>query len=182
VPAPDEHDPGPYANSMPGSEVDIGPRNLQARITRSAEMRGMGRPTRNRDPRSFPHARKYMKHQPTDLPGSGLLSFCCEMKEVSGRPDPKHVSTSFVERQNWTVRGTMRRYTRLSNGFSRKLENHAAATALNYFAYNFIKIHRTLRTSPAMAAGVTDRLWSVEDLVTLWEAYEQRRRKERREN
>jgi hypothetical protein len=67
------------------------------------------------------------------------------------------------------------RPTRLSNGFSRKLENHAAATALNYFAYNFIKIHRTLRTSPAMAAGVTDRLWSVEDLVTLWEAYEQRR-------
>ncbi len=99
----------------------------------------------------------------------------CAMKEVSGRPDPKHVSTSFVERQNWTVRGTMRRYTRLSNGFSRKLENHAAATALNYFAYNFIKIHRTLRTSPAMAAGVTDRLWSVEDLVALWEAYEQRR-------
>jgi IS1 family transposase len=84
----------------------------------------------------------------------------CDMKEVSGRPDPKHVSTSFVERQNWTVRTNMRRYTRLSNGFSRKLENHAAATALNYFAYNFIKIHRTLRTSPAMAAGVTDRLWS----------------------
>ena len=56
-----------------------------------------------------------------------------------------------------------------------KLENHAAATALNYFSYNFIKIHRTLRTSPAMAAGVTDPLWSVEDLVVLWEAYEQRR-------
>ena len=55
------------------------------------------------------------------------------------------------------------------------MENHAAATALNYFAYNFIKIHRTLRTSPAMAAGVTDRLWSVENLVALWEAYEQRR-------
>jgi IS1 family transposase len=99
----------------------------------------------------------------------------CDMKAVSGNPDFKHVSTSFVERQNWTVRTNMRRYTRLSNGFSRKLENHAAATALNYFAYNFIKIHRTLRTSPAMAAGVTDQLWSVEDLVTLWEAYEQRR-------
>jgi hypothetical protein len=68
----------------------------------------------------------------------------------------------------------MRRYTRLSNGFSRKLENHAAAVALNYFAYNFIKIHRTLRVAPAMAAAVTDRLWSVEDLVALWEAYEQR--------
>jgi IS1 family transposase len=74
----------------------------------------------------------------------------CEMKAVSGDPDPKHVSTSFVECQNWSVRTSMRRYTRLSNGFGCKLENHAAATALNYFAYNFIKIHRTLRTSPAM--------------------------------
>ncbi len=98
----------------------------------------------------------------------------CEMKEINGRPDPKHVSTSFVERQNWTVRTNMRRYTRLSNGFSRKLENHAAATALNYFAYNFIKIHRTLRMSPAMAAGVADRLWDVADLVALWESYERR--------
>jgi hypothetical protein len=61
----------------------------------------------------------------------------------------------------------MRRYTRLSNGFSRKLENHEAAVALNYFAYNFIKIHRTLRTSPAMAAGVTGRLFDVMDLVNL---------------
>ena len=81
----------------------------------------------------------------------------CSMKEISGRPDYRHVSTSFVERQNWSVRTSMRRYTRLSNGFSRKLANHAAATALNYFAYNFIKIHRTLRVSPAMAAGVSDR-------------------------
>ena len=87
----------------------------------------------------------------------------------------ENVSTSFVERHNWTARGTMRRYTRLSNGFSRKLENHAAAVALNYLAYNFIKIHRTLRVSPAMAAGVVDRLWSVVDLVALWESYEQRR-------
>jgi len=99
----------------------------------------------------------------------------CSTKDVSGNPDPKHISTLFVERQNWTVRTTLRRYTRLSNGFSRKLENHAAAVALNYFAYNFIKIHRTLRMSPAMAAGVETRLWSVEDLVALWEAYEQRR-------
>jgi hypothetical protein len=98
----------------------------------------------------------------------------CSSKDVQGNPDPKHISTSFVERQNWTVRTNMRRYTRLSNGFSRKLENHAAATALNYFAYNFIKIHRTLRVSPAMAAGVTDHLWEVEDLVALWESYERR--------
>ena len=60
----------------------------------------------------------------------------------------------------------------MSNGFSRKLQNHEAAVALNYFAYNFIKIHRTLRMSPAMAAGVSDRLWEVSDLVTLWESYE----------
>jgi hypothetical protein len=98
----------------------------------------------------------------------------CESKTVIGNPDYKHVSTSFVERQNWTVRTNMRRYTRLSNGFSRKLENHAAAVALNYFAYNFIKIHRTLRMPPAMAAGVTDRLWDVNDLVALWEEYERR--------
>ena len=97
-----------------------------------------------------------------------------EVLRVTGSPDPKHISTSFAERQNWTVRTNMRRYTRLSNGFSRKLQNHAAAVALNYFAYNFIKIHRTLRVTPAMAAGVTDRLWEVSDLVALWESYEGR--------
>lgn len=98
-----------------------------------------------------------------------------QMAVISGYPHPKHISTSFVERQNWSVRTAMRRYTRLSNGFSRKIENHAAAVALNYFAYNFIKIHRTLRVSPAMAAGVADRLWSVSDLVTTWEAEEAKR-------
>ena len=86
---------------------------------------------------------------------------------ITGRPDEDHISTSFVERQNWTVRTTMRRYTRLSNGFSRKIENHLAAVAINYFAYNFIKIHRSLRVSPAMAAGVVDRLFDVSDLVNL---------------
>ena len=86
---------------------------------------------------------------------------------ITGRPDPEHISTSYVERQNWTVRTTMRRYTRLSNGFSRKIENHMAAVAINYFAYNFIKIHTTLRVSPAMAAGVTPRLLGVADLVDL---------------
>ena len=82
-----------------------------------------------------------------------------------GNPDPEHISTSFVERQNWTVRTTMRRYPRLSNAFSRKIENHMAAVAIHYFAYNFIKIHRSLRMSPAMAAGVVDRLFDVSDLV-----------------
>jgi hypothetical protein len=94
---------------------------------------------------------------------------------VTGSPDPDHISTSFVERQNWTVRTTMRRYTRLSNGFSRKIENHMAAVALNYFAYNFIKIHSTLRMSPAMAAGVTTRLWDVADLVDLLIASESKK-------
>ena len=91
-----------------------------------------------------------------------------------GTPDRKHISTSYVERQNLSVRMTVRRYTRLTNAFSKKLENHAAAVALGYFAYNFIKIHRTLRMTPAMAAGVTNRLLEVSDLVALWEAYERR--------
>jgi IS1 family transposase len=86
---------------------------------------------------------------------------------ITGRPDPAHISTSYVERQNWSVRTSMRRYTRLSNGFSRKIENHMAAVAINYFAYNFIKIHSTLRVSPAMAAGVTGHLFDVSDLVAL---------------
>jgi len=99
-----------------------------------------------------------------------------QLAVITGRPDPNHISTSYVERQNWSVRTAMRRYTRLSNGFSRKMENHAAAVALHYFAYNFIKIHRTLRVSPAMAAGVADKLWDVSDLVALWEAEETAKR------
>jgi len=95
-----------------------------------------------------------------------------EVIRIVGDPDPKHVRTSFAERQNWTVRTNMRRYTRLSHGFSRKVQNHAAAVALDYFAYNFIKIHRTLRRSPAMAAGVADQHWEVSDLVAHWESYE----------
>jgi len=96
----------------------------------------------------------------------------CKEIRIIGRPDPKHISTSYVERQNWSVRTAMRRYTRLSNGFSRKIQNHTAAVALYYFAYNFIKIHRTLRVSPAMAAGVTDHLWDAGELVGLLEAEE----------
>lgn len=69
---------------------------------------------------------------------------------------------------------TNRRFTRLTNAFSKKIENHAAAVALGYFAYNFIKIHHTLRVTPAMAAGVTNRLWEVRDLVAAWKAYERR--------
>ena len=96
----------------------------------------------------------------------------CERKAITGSPDPNHISTSYVERHNLSVRMTVRRYTRLTNAFSKKLKNHAAAVALGYFAYNFIKIHGTLRCTPAMAAGVTNRLWEVSDLVALLEAEE----------
>jgi IS1 family transposase len=96
----------------------------------------------------------------------------CKRHVVIGDPDLAHISTSFAERHNLSVRMSIRRYTRLTNAFSRKIENHAAAVALYYFAYNFIKIHGTLRTTPAMAAGVTDRLWEVSDLVALLEASE----------
>jgi len=84
-----------------------------------------------------------------------------------GNPDMAHVSTSFVERQNLSMRMSMRRFTRLTNAFSKKIENHAAAIALHFAYYNFCRIHKTLRVNPAMAAGVTDRLWEVSDLLTL---------------
>jgi IS1 family transposase len=86
-----------------------------------------------------------------------------ECKAVTGNPDPKHISTSFVERQNLT----MRSFTRLTNGFSKKLENHMAAIALHFMYYNFARIHQSLRMTPAMAAGVTSKSWDVEDIVAL---------------
>ena len=96
----------------------------------------------------------------------------CQRHTVTGTPDPQHINSSYIERHNLSVRMTVRRFTRLTNAFSKKIENHSAAVALGYFAYNFIKIHRTLRTTPAMAAGVTNRLWEVADLVAAWEADE----------
>ena len=91
----------------------------------------------------------------------------CISKEITGAPDPKHVGTSYVERQNLTMRMSMRRFTRLTNGFSKKVENHAHSVALHYAYRNFVRIHQTLRITPAMAAGVTDRLWDAEDIVAL---------------
>jgi IS1 family transposase len=96
-----------------------------------------------------------------------------EKKRIRGRPDLDHVSTSYVERQNLTMRMHMRRFTRLTNAFSKKVENHAYAVALHMMYYNFVRIHKTLRMSPAMAAGVTDRLWEIGDIVKLVEAAEQ---------
>jgi IS1 family transposase len=91
----------------------------------------------------------------------------CDMKVVSGNPDPKHVSTSFVERQNLTMRMSMRRFTRLTNGHSKKIDNHRHAVALHYMFYNFCRIHQTLRVTPAMEAGITDHVWAIEELVRL---------------
>src|ERR1022692_2041376 len=82
------------------------------------------------------------------------------------------IRTSYVERQNLTMRMSMRRFTRLTNAFSKKIENHMAALALYFMYYNFVRIHQTLRVSPAIAAGVTGKLWSVNDIVALVEAAE----------
>lgn len=83
-----------------------------------------------------------------------------------GNPDEAHISTSFVERQNLTMRMNMRRFTRLTNAFSKKLDNLKAAVALRFAYYNFVRIHQTLRVTPAMEAGVTDRLWSLRELMS----------------
>jgi len=91
----------------------------------------------------------------------------CEIKAVTGNPDPDHISTSYIERANLTMRMGMRRFTRLTNGYSKKLENHAAAVSLHMMFYNFARKHMTLGTSPAVAAGVADHIWSVEEIIAL---------------
>jgi len=87
-----------------------------------------------------------------------------------GDPEPRYISTSYVERQNLTMRMSMRRFTRLTNGFSKKIENHEAAVALHYMHYNFARIHQTLRVTPAMQAGLSDHVWSFEEIVRLADA------------
>ena len=84
-----------------------------------------------------------------------------------GRSDPKHISTSPVERQNLTMRMSMRRFTRLTNAFSKKLENLKHAVDVNFMYYNYCRIHQTLRVTPAMEAGLTDHVWEIEELVAL---------------
>jgi IS1 family transposase len=86
---------------------------------------------------------------------------------IMGNPDPEHVSTSYVERQNLTMRMSMRRFTRLTNAFSKKLENHAAAVSLHYMYYNFGRIHKTLRCTPAMEAGMSDHIWTLAEIANL---------------
>jgi hypothetical protein len=93
-------------------------------------------------------------------------------RAIEGDPDPKHVSTSYVERQNLTMRMQMRRFTRVTNAFSKKMDNHAHSVALHYMHYNFCRINQDASRTPAMAAGVTDRLWSVADIVAVLGAWE----------
>ena len=105
------------------------------------------------------------RYSPADCTG-------IKKNKIEGNPDMAHVSTSYVERQNLTMRMHMRRFTRLTNAFSKKVENHAYAVALHMMYYNFVRVHSKLRMSPAMAAGVSDRLWDVVDIVALIEAEE----------
>jgi IS1 family transposase len=91
----------------------------------------------------------------------------CRTGVLSGRPDPDHISTSYVERSNLSMRMGMRRFTRLTNGFSKKVENHGHMVALYFMHFNFCRVHKTLRVTPAMEAGIADHVWSIEELLNL---------------
>jgi IS1 family transposase len=113
-----------------------------------------------------PHEKRY---SPAECTGT-------VKKTITGAPEEKHISTSYVERQNLNMRMGMRRFTRLTNAFSKKVENHCHALAIYFVFHNFVRMQKSLRATPAMAAGVTDKLWSVEDIVQLVEDYEIRKR------
>jgi IS1 family transposase len=110
----------------------------------------------------------------SDAPGRYSPPACIGAKRepITGNPDPKHISTSFVERQNLTMRMSIRRFTRLTNAFSKKIDNHVHALAIYFMHYNFVRQHQTTRASPAMAAGVTDKLWELSDVVKMIEDWE----------
>lgn len=105
----------------------------------------------------------------SDLAGrlANRIQLTTDGYHVKGNPDPKHISTSYVERQNLTMRMGMRRFTRLTNGFSKKVDNLVCAVSLHLMYYNFVRIHRSLRVTPAMEAGITDHLWAMEDIAKL---------------
>jgi hypothetical protein len=98
---------------------------------------------------------------------SPAICLGCEKATVIGYPKDELVSTSYVERQNLTMRMHMRRFTRLTNAFSKKVENHSAAVALHFVFYNFCRVHQTLRVTPAMQAGLADHVWGLEEIVWL---------------
>jgi hypothetical protein len=95
----------------------------------------------------------------------------CKPIAITGHPNPKYISTSYIERQNLTMRMGMRRFTRLTNAFSKKIENHGHAVALHYMHYNFCRVHQTLRVTPAMEAGIADLVWSLDEVVALWDRH-----------
>ncbi|MGA2607712.1 MAG: IS1 family transposase [Terriglobia bacterium] len=105
---------------------------------------------------------------------SPAICTSCERKPVMGQPDPEHISTSYVERQNLTMRMGMRRFTRLTNAFSKKVENHAYQVALHFMHYNFCRIHKTLRVTPAVEAGLTDHVWTIEEMLSNIEVVERK--------
>ncbi len=116
-----------------------------------------------------PEAEAARRYSPTECTG-------VTKDVVWGKPDPKHICTSHVERQNLTMRMGMRRFTRLTNGFSKKAQNHVWAVSLHFMHYNFCRIHKSLRVTPAMAAGVSNKLWEITDLVRTLEEWEIGRR------
>jgi IS1 family transposase len=118
------------------------------------------------------YGKTFDENKPASVRYSPALCLGCEKKPLIGRPNPEHISTSFIERQNLTMRMSMRRFTRLTNGFSKKLENHVASVALYMMYYNYGRKHTTLGTTPAVAAGITDHIWSVEEIVGVLEANE----------
>jgi IS1 family transposase len=118
------------------------------------------------EPSHSPEAAR--RYSPTECVGA-------RKETITGKPDPKHISTSYTERANLTMRMSMRRFTRLTNAFSKKLQNHEHMVALYAVWYNFIRIHKTLRVTPAMAAGIEKRLWSMEDVVALIDEQTERR-------
>jgi len=112
---------------------------------------------------------KLYSNPPTGNQTRYIPGVCCGIKKskIVGNPDKKHVSTSYAERHNLQMRMSLRRFTRLTNAHSKKIQNHIHAIAMYTMFYNFVRIHQTLRVSPAMAAGVSDHLWSLEDMVSL---------------
>ncbi len=118
------------------------------------------------DSKSMGDSRRY---SPSEFTGS-------EKRVITGNPDDKHISTSYVERQNLTMRMHMRRFTRLTNGFSKKLENHMHMMSIYFMFYNFVKIHKSLKVTPTMQAGISTKLWEISDIVALIPAEEPRKR------
>jgi IS1 family transposase len=110
--------------------------------------------------KTYESSQEETRYSPAKCKGS-------DKKRFSGNPDAKNVSTSYVERQNLTMRMCMRRFTRLTNGFSKKIENHVYHLSLHYMYYNFCRVHKTLRVTPAMEAGIADHVWSLEEITRL---------------